>query len=426
MIRKITLLYIVLFLFLIVGICTCNIFAQDTITTSTSTKNEFPDSITFYLEANSSAEIDEVIFRYRIDIISPVNVTSLVDTKFLSSPSIETKWKWDMHTSSSLPPGADIEYSWSIEDIVGNEVTTPWQTFEFNDNHYDWSSISEGNITLYWYRGGTAFAYELLQTATDSLHRLYDDTGAKLNQPVDIYIYASSADLREAFVYPQEWTGGAAFTAYGIVAIGVAPEDLAWGKRTITHELAHLVTYQMTSNPYSDIPTWLNEGLSMYAEGEPDISFKTSLENAVKDDELISVQTLSSNFPTDFEEAYLSYAESYSIVKFLIDRYGSEHILKLLNVFKEGSTYDRALEEVYGFDSLGLYNAWRVSLGLGPVIELSPTPESTPASNPQNGIFGCGAASGETSYIPLIAFGILGVALIPSIRKIIGRRRNKK
>ena len=53
-------------------------------------------------------------------------------------------------------------------------------------------------------------------------------------------------------------------------------------------------------------------------------------------------------------------------MQFLIDNYGSDEILALLDVFKEGSTYDDALLEVYGFDMDGLDDLWRQSLGLEP------------------------------------------------------------
>ena len=259
-----------------------------------------------------------------------------------------------------------------------------------------------------------------MDAARNALTTLYNDTGARLKEPIDIYIYASSSDLRDAFVYPQEWMGGAAFTEYGIVAIGIAPEDLAWGKKAMTHELAHLVTYQMTSNPYNDIPTWLNEGLSMYAEGELDATFIVSLEEAIEDDELISVQTLSSNFPADLDQAYLSYAESRSLVQFLVDNYGRDRMLSLLDTFKQGSTYDGALEKVYGFDSFGLDNLWRMSLGLEPRPE--PTPplvNITPTPTPKNGFLGCQAASGETRQSSFLLIGVAGLLLLPGISEII-------
>ncbi|GAG25188.1 unnamed protein product, partial [marine sediment metagenome] len=177
---------------------------------------------------------------------------------------------------------------------------------------------------------------------------------------------ASSRDLRGAMVYPQEWTGGVAFIEYGIIAIGVDVDSLAWGKRCVAHELAHLVTYQMTFNPYGDLPTWLNEGLSMYAEGDLRADLQSVLNQAVAGDNLISVRSLCGSFPAKTEEANLYYAQSYSLVDFLIREYDKDRVLQLLGVFKEGSPYDSALLEVYGFDMDGLDDLWRQSLGLEP------------------------------------------------------------
>ncbi|GAH83302.1 unnamed protein product, partial [marine sediment metagenome] len=227
--------------------------------------------------------------------------------------------------------------------------------------------------------GDQAFIQELMDAALEALDKLARDTGAHLEQPVQIYVYANSGDLRGAMVYPQEWTGGVAFTEYGIVAIGVDVDSLAWGKRCVAHELAHLVTYQMTFNPYGDLPTWLNEGLSMYAEGDLRADLQSALDQAVTEDNLISVRSLCGSFPAKTEEASLCYAQSYSLVDLLIRNYGKEKMLHLLSVFKEGSAYNDALLEVYDFDMDGLDNLWRQSLGLEPRLEaalLSPVIES--------------------------------------------------
>jgi hypothetical protein len=160
-------------------------------------------------------------------------------------------------------------------------------------------------------------------------------------------------------VYPQEWTGGVAFTGYGIMAIGIAPSNIDWGKTAIVHELTHLVINQMTLNPYNSLPTWLNEGLAMYSEGLLGPEFTTYLSKAVAEDSLISVQSLSSPFSALAGEAYLSYAQSYSLVEFLISSYGRDKMLELLSTFKQGSGYDDALQRVYGFDMDGLDRLWR-------------------------------------------------------------------
>jgi hypothetical protein len=160
-------------------------------------------------------------------------------------------------------------------------------------------------------------------------------------------------------IYPQEWTGGVAFTRYGIMAIGISPDDLDWGKRAIAHELTHLVIHQVTLNPYSGLPTWLDEGLAMHSEGALEPVLQDYLNGAIAMNNLISVQSLASPFSAYAGEAALSYAQSYSLVEFLISTYGQGKMFELLSTFRAGATYDEAFEKVYGFDINGLDIRWQ-------------------------------------------------------------------
>jgi hypothetical protein len=129
----------------------------------------------------------------------------------------------------------------------------------------------------------------------------------------------------------------------------------------------------------------------MYSEGPLESQYKTSLDRAVSQGKLLSLKTLSSNFPADPNQATLSYAESYSVLKYLIDTFGRDKMAALLNVFKGGATYDGALKTVYGIDTDGLDAAWQGSLGVKPAAasatpaaRTSPTP-GRPAPAPATG-----------------------------------------
>jgi hypothetical protein len=320
---------------------------------------DFPMRLTFHLSARSNVDITNIRLCYSVDRTSFANVfnENLVD--FVPARTVDISWSLEMVMVGGLPPGSSLEYWWRVADAGGDRLETEPASVRFDDTRYQWESLTEGQITLYCYQDDEAFMNELMDSAQEALARLSADTGAELDKPAQFYVYANSIDLQGAMIHPQEWTGGVAYTRYGIITIGIAPTNISWGKRAIAHELAHLVVHQMTLNPYNDLPTWLDEGLAMYAEGEQGVEFAASLYGAIDDDTLISVQSLCSPFSAYSDRATLSYAQSYSLVEYLITSYGQPKMLELLNIFSEGSGYDAALEAVYGFDMDTLDSLWR-------------------------------------------------------------------
>lgn len=318
----------------------------------------FPQTIDFYLEAQSDEDIVDVRLMYHVERES---FAEIFNETFINiahpDTGVDLSWTWNLRTVGGLPPGTELSYWWRITDDGGDVLETEPQYLVVADANRNWQMITKGQITLLWYEGGQDFAAELMEAAQDGLAQLREDTGTSLREPVEIYIYTVD-DVHQVLLSAQEWTGGQAFPRYDKIVIGVEPFILDWGKRTVVHELTHLVTHQMTYNPYGDLPTWLNEGLSMYAEGDLEPEFKTYFNEAKANDSLLSVRSLASPFSSFGEISYVSYAESYEIVKYLIDEYGRDKMFSLLDIFKEGSTGDEALLAVYGFDMDGLNGLW--------------------------------------------------------------------
>jgi hypothetical protein len=359
MIKKIGILALAVLLLLTV-LSPALVQAQGGLTvTSSSAEANFPQQLNFSLSATSNVNITDIRLCYAIEHIGFADVTSEAYVDFTPATSVKVSWSLDMVKIGGLPPGSIAEYWWKIEDGSGDRLETPPAQVQFDDTRYDWRSLTEGKLTLYWYSGNDAFAQELMATAQGAMAKLATDTGAELEKPAKLYVYASSSDLQGSMIYPQEWTGGVAFTRYSTMAIGIAPSDIDWGKRAIAHELTHLVIHQITLNPYNDLPVWLDEGLAVRNEGLLDPTYSSYLASAITSGSLISVQSLASPFSAFPDEAVLSYAESYSLVDFLITSYGQAKMSQLLAVFRQGSGYDEALEAVYGFDMSGLNSLWR-------------------------------------------------------------------
>jgi hypothetical protein len=335
----------------------------------------------FTVEAESYVDIVDVRLYYQVDKMNYAEVVSEGWADFTPASKIEANWVWDMG-NASLPPGAEVTYWWMIEDADGNRFETSPEIMHFDDDRYLWQSLTStvpqgGELTLFWYEGGDSFARELMGTCEEGLAKLTQDIGTYPERPIKIYIYASTSDLQGAMIFPQEWTGGVAFTEFSTIAIGISPGELDWGERALVHELTHLVVHQATFSPYGQLPLWLDEGLATYNEGELDPVFRSCLEEAILEDKLISVRSLCSPFSAYYEKACLSYAQSYSLVKYLLDNYGQDRMLELLTILKQGSTYDEALTEVYGFDIDGLDARWRGTLASHIVISVSRIPEQS-------------------------------------------------
>jgi hypothetical protein len=352
---------------------------------------QFPDSVTFTATIQSTTTITSVILEYGVDQQTCGTVVAKAFPQFDTGQNVNAAWTWEMKQSGSLPPGAKIWWRWLATDTNGNQSSTNPNSVQWLDTKHDWQTVSGEDINLHWYRGGNSLGQELHQAAVDGLQRLEHDAGLSTDGPVDLYIYANTSDMKDAILYEPSWTGGMAFPAYNIVIIGISPDQIDWGKRTEVHELTHVLVGHLTFSCLSDVPTWLDEGLAVYSEGKLEDSSQRQLDQAIQDDTLFSVRSLSGGFSEIPDKADLSYSESYSIVKFLIEQYSRDQMTSLLLALRDGMTPDEALQSVYGFNVDGLESAWRASIGAKPrasTANATPTalPTPVPTIHPISGI----------------------------------------
>jgi len=371
----------------------------------------FPESATFRATFTGDTDITSVILEYGNEQQTCGEVIAKAFPAFTSGKTVEAEWTWEMRQSGSLPPGARLWWRWRITDATGQETVTETQTATWLDDVHDWQTIDNADsqhVRLHWYEGDQSFAADLAQAAYTGLQFNETQSGLKAETPIDIYIYADTDDLKDAILYEPSWTGGQAFPDQNIVILGISRSDLDWGRDAIVHELTHVLVGHLTFSCLGDVPTWLNEGLAVYSEGELDTASASQLEDAIQDDTLLTVRSLSSGFSEVADKAYLSYSQSYSITKFLVESHGQEKLTTLLLSLRDGSTIDAALLQTYGFDVDGLEQAWRAAIGAAPHLEAAqPTAQPTPTFVPT--IIPVGRASSPlqmtSTPIPTSSFG---------------------
>lgn len=364
--KKITLLAIFLcLLFLLESPGTGTVWAQtqNPITVQNSTIQEkYPKSLTFSCQVQSNTNITDIQLDYQVEQMSFAQVTAVAEINFNPSHEVNASYLLNMQQYGQIPPGIDIDYWWIVKDVAGNELQTQPSHYTVVDNLHTWQTLTQGKINLYWYGQGQSFGQAVMSEAQSALKTLAAETGAKPDSMINISVYTSDQDYMASVLGVPEWSGGEELSQYNSVLVIVRPDSLNADLPGVAHELTHVIVGQITYNTYNTIPFWLNEGLAVhiqFPQGNLPSVFTTALSNAINTNTLISVRSLSGPFSAYANKAYLSYAESVSIVTYLINKYGPTKMNQLLNTFKQGSTYDGALQATYGFNMDGLFSQWK-------------------------------------------------------------------
>jgi len=344
---------------------------------------DFPNTATFSATLSADSDIVSVTLEYGNVQQTCGEVVAKAFPDFTPAKNVNVEWTWDMRQSGSLPPGATIWWRWIYADSAGKESSTEIQTATWLDSVHDWQTLTSGDLRLHWYNNDKAFAQTMLDAGLEGLRRNKEQAGLVTDSPIDLYVYPNYTDMQEAILYEPSWTGGMAFPEYNIFIMGVSGSDSTWDKNTVIHELTHILVGHLTFSCLGDVPTWLNEGLAMYSEGELDSSAQAQLDQAISSDTLLTVRSLNGGFSELPDKANLSYSQSYSITNFLIQTYGQDKLTELLKALRDAKPIDDALLEIYGFDSDGLEDAWRQSVGAAPrAVSAQPTSMPTPTFVP--------------------------------------------
>jgi hypothetical protein len=137
------------------------------------------------------------------------------------------------------------------------------------------------------------------------------------------------------------------------------PDDTRELDRVVPHEVTHQVSYQVTQNPFNYPPLWLNEGLAVYWQEAGRDRFYSYALDLAKEGNIPPLRTLNGEFAYDSEGALNSYALSLSVVIYILDTFGDEGMANLLDVFKQGISYDDAVEQGLGVTFEELDAGWR-------------------------------------------------------------------
>jgi hypothetical protein len=205
----------------------------------------------------------------------------------------------------------------------------------------------------------------VLRVARETIERFERLERTTVDFPIKVWVYRTAADMAPAVASRR--ASGPDDSVRTLGEVGAA--DTALVSRDtdflniVRHELAHVVTNHATDHHLADLPTWINEGLSSFAQNDMLPSEAEAFELALRRNAVLPITSLGAAARGSAGDVSIFYAQSGSIIRFMVEVLGEEKFGDFLDALAT-DTVDGALMEVYGFDSLGLENEWRKAIGL--------------------------------------------------------------
>jgi hypothetical protein len=220
-----------------------------------------------------------------------------------------------------------------------------WQLFKSTHFFIFYRSASDNELNT------------LSQKAEECYNNIADDLGLNRfnfwtwDNRAKIYLYDNKEEyLKET--NSADWSIGQATTRNKTIQTFLtAPEFL---DNILPHEMAHIIFMEMVGSNNPAVPLWLEEGAASYHEKEI-ASVKADLAQRIKQGDFINLDTLS-RFKVlsseDPEKVKLFYAESYSLVKYLISEFGQDKFVFFCQELRDNRNFTAALSRAYSFGNL--------------------------------------------------------------------------
>lgn len=224
------------------------------------------------------------------------------------------------------------------------------------------------------YREGSAPGEDLLSTLDDLHGNLMIDLVAftpwTRDGKVLIYLFSTREAYQQVTGRPG-WSGGASSASQRTIYVVEGPEALG----ILAHELTHIYfdSFWNTSNPN---PLWLSEGMAVYIQSERGQSPPGWLTDNMallqkgggyKMQDLMNVDDFKD---MSGDNVKLWYAQSYSLVRFLMHMRTGDSFYQFCRQLRDGSPVNEALFRAYGmpFNKVAsLEYAWRYDVQTGKI-----------------------------------------------------------
>ncbi len=221
-----------------------------------------------------------------------------------------------------------------------------------------WKESKSTHFIIYYKSAGEDFISQVAERSEVYYDSIAEELGFRRfdfwlwDNRARIYIYDDAKDFMAGTGQP-EWAMGDAVPRDKVIR--AFPGAHKFLDTTLPHEMGHIIFREFVGFNNPAVPLWLDEGVASYHQKFKYQGVDRILKSAAAQNKLMRVADLSAFASTRFmdkEVARLFYAESFSIVDFLLKNYGKDSFVLFCQNLRDKKDLKRALASAYSLDGL--------------------------------------------------------------------------
>ena len=216
----------------------------------------------------------------------------------------------------------------------------------------EWNEHKDVHFIVYYKDAPQDFIKSVEQMSENYYHEIANNLGFTRykgwlwNKQVIIYIYHDATDYVQSSQQYQ-WSHGAASAKER--TIRTFPSAHGFFDSTLPHELGHIIFREFIGFQ-ARIPLWFEEGVAMYQEKAKRWGAHDAVRQAIEDGNFIPLAELNKvqlDNNSNPKLVNLFYAESASILYYMIHELGEQRFVNFCKKLEAGETFESGLHAVY-------------------------------------------------------------------------------
>ncbi len=167
-----------------------------------------------------------------------------------------------------------------------------------------------------------------------------------------IYLYPELSDYQRITGRPS-WSGGSVNIVTRTINTYLFEKDFI--QIILPHEMGHLIFREFVGYK-TNLPLWLDEGIAILQERQNQEERLLMVQGLVFSGLYIPLERLVEIDEDNLVFATVFYAECYSVVDFLIQKYGRDKFVDFCRYLRDKKNWKRGLRDIFGFKDMEQMN----------------------------------------------------------------------